>query len=103
MIDHDGALTDNLMQRRHAARRKMFEPVALHHDGITVRAHFLDLSCSGALVHSETPPAGGGNIVVEALGLERIGRVMWVKGKRFGIQFSQPLSEAEVESLIRGV
>ena len=102
MIDHGGSLTNNPAQRRHAVRRKMFEPVVLHFDGIAARAHFLDLSCSGALAHSETPPAGGRHISVEAVGLERSGRVMWVKGKRFGIQFSQPLSDADVAALIRG-
>ena len=102
MIDHGGSLTDGAGQRRHAVRRKMFEPVALHYGGITARAHFLDLSCSGALAHSETPPLAGSYVAVEATGLERTGRVMWARGKRFGIQFSQPLSDADVEALVGG-
>lgn len=102
MTDQSGSMAANMMQRRHAARRKMFEPVTLSFRGTEVRAHFLDLSCSGALVHCETPPAPGHYVNVGAPGLATSGRVMWAKGKRFGIQFSQPLTQAQTDALIAG-
>ncbi|HKT75158.1 MAG TPA: PilZ domain-containing protein [Sphingobium sp.] len=102
MTDQCGSMTASVTQRRHAARRKMFEPVTLGFGGSELRAHFLDLSCSGALAHCETPPPSGSYVSVGALGLETSGRVMWAKGKRFGIQFSQPLSQAETDALIAG-
>lgn len=88
-------------QRRHAPRHKMFEPVALTLRGAELRAHFLDLSSTGALVHCEVPPNAGSYVIIHALDLETSGRVKWAKGKRFGIQFSQPLTQAMMNVLIR--
>lgn len=101
MIDPNVSLADSAEQRRHAARRKTFEPVALSFGGIEARAHLLDLSCSGALAHCEKPPAAGSYVSVRAPGFLSSGRVMWAKGKRFGIQFSQPLDQLDVDALIR--
>ncbi|KKW92353.1 MULTISPECIES: PilZ domain-containing protein [Sphingobium] len=89
-------------QRRHDPRHKMFEPVALHFGGMAARAHFLDLSCSGALAHCETPPAAGTFLTVEGQGQEASGRVIWANGKRFGIQFSQPLTQSAMTAWIEG-
>lgn len=102
MTHQCGSITASAEQRRHAARRKMFEPVTLSFGGAEMRAHFLDLSSSGALAHCETPPVSGSYVSVEALGLAASGRVMWARGKRFGIQFSLPLTEAETNALIQG-
>lgn len=87
-------------QRRHAPRHKMFEPIALNQSGVEKRAHVLDLSTSGALVHCEAPPIEGSYVIIHALGLEASARVRWAKGKRFGIEFSQPLTPAVMETLI---
>ena len=103
MIDQGGFLRGSAEQRRHTTRHKMFEPVTLRIGKAKMRGHFLDLSCSGALAHCETPPMTGAYVAVEALGLQTSGRVMWVRGKRFGIQFSQPLDNEAMTVLIRGV
>ncbi|WP_313809578.1 PilZ domain-containing protein [Sphingobium sp.] len=95
-------LTGSATQRRHDPRHKMFGPVALRTGDIAFRAHFLDLSCSGALAHSETPPTDGASLTVEALGLEARGRVIWINGKRFGIQFNTPLTPAMMTRWIEG-
>lgn len=97
-----GDLTGGASQRRHDLRHKMFGPVALRTSDTAFRAHFLDLSCSGALAHSETPPAYGSFLAIEALGLEASGRVIWTNGKRFGIQFSTPLTPAMMQKWIEG-
>ena len=89
------------VQRRHAQRHKMFEPIALNQSGVETRAHVLDLSSSGALVHCEAPPIEGSYVVIHALGLEASAKVRWARGKRFGIEFSQPLTPAIMEMLIR--
>lgn len=102
MTERHGSMAAHGTQRRHATRRKMFEPVTLGFGGAEVRAHFLDLSCSGALAHCETPPAPGNYVNVGAPGFEMSGRVMWARGKRFGIQFSQPLTQAQTDALIAG-
>ena len=89
-------------QRRLDPRHKMFGPVALHFGGTEARAHFLDRSCSGALAHCETPPSAGALVMVEAVGVQASGRVMWAEGKRFGIRFSQPLTRHAMAVLIEG-
>ncbi len=101
MTDQYGSPITDSAQRRHAPRHKMFEPVALTLSGVEVRAHFLDLSSSGALVHCEAPPQAGSYVIVHAFDLETGGRVKWARGKRFGIQFSQPLTQAMMDVLIR--
>lgn len=95
-------LTSSAVQRRQDPRHKMFGPVALRTGDTAFRAHFLDLSCSGALAHSETPPMDGSLLTVEALGLEARGRVIWTNGKRFGIQFSTPLTSTTMHRWIEG-
>ena len=100
MSDHSGSMTDSATQRRHAARHKMFEPVALRTNGLEMRAHFLDLSFSGARAHADAPPRIGSLVTIEALGLTMTGRVMWVKGKRFGVQFSRSLNQSDIDALI---
>lgn len=102
MTDRRVPMMASATQRRHAARHKMFEPVTLGLGSADVRAHVLDLSCTGALAHCETPPKAGSYVSVKGTGLETSGRVMWAKGKRFGIQFSVPLTEMETEELLRG-
>lgn len=101
MTDHGDLPCKSAGQRRHAVRHKMFEPVAVTcGGGLPVRAHFLDLSCSGALVHSETPPVANRYVSIEVMGLRMSGKVMWVRGKRFGIQFSEALPPSEVDALV---
>ena len=70
-------LAGNAEQRRHSARHKMFGPVTLCVANAEMRGHFLDLSTSGALV-------------------------VWARGKRFGIQFSQPMTDEAIDTVIRG-
>lgn len=101
MIEHGDQLPDSARERRLSARRKMFEPVNLILGPVKMRAHLLDMSCSGALAHCETPPAAGSYVAVSALGLQTSGRVKWVTGKRFGIQFSQLMSPRDVETILQ--
>lgn len=102
MTDQDISLNEGPGQRRRVVRHKMFGPVALLFRGQTVRAHFLDLSCAGALAHSEMPPGVGTFLRIEAADLLASGRVIWTMGKRFGIQFSEPLAESTMQALIEG-
>ncbi|UZW55267.1 PilZ domain-containing protein [Sphingobium sp. JS3065] len=95
-------LTGAAGERRHDPRRKMFGPVALRFGGMVARAHFLDLSCLGALAHCETPPGAGAYLIIEAEGMQASGRVIWVNGKRFGIQFNQPLTRHAMDVWIEG-
>lgn len=101
MIEQGDQLPDSARERRLSARRKMFEPITLILGSVRLRAHLLDMSCAGALAHCETPPAAGSYVAVSAFDLRTSGRVKWVIGKRFGIQFSQLLSPREVEAILQ--
>jgi hypothetical protein len=87
---------------RRATRLKLFEPVLLRVQGSPVRAHLLDLSMTGALAHSDSPPQVGDHVVIEASALSVAGRVMWVRAKRFGIHFDLPLPQPTVDRVVRG-
>ncbi|AEG47735.1 type IV pilus assembly PilZ [Sphingobium chlorophenolicum L-1] len=95
-------LIDDAGERRLDPRHKMFGPVALRFGGTAARAHFLDLSCWGALAYCETPPGTGVYLIVEALGVQASARVIWANGKRFGIQFNQPLAQDAMDAWIKG-
>lgn len=82
-------------------RLKLFQPTEMRGpDGATRRAHLLDLSATGALVHAADPPAVGGEVALRLSNAPRPGRVMWVDGRRFGVQFRSPLTDAEVEDAL---
>lgn len=84
-----------------AARRKLFEPVQLRCGRVSVRAHLLDLSVTGALAHSDRPPAPGDHVLIEGASLGVAGRVMWVRDKRFGVHFDLPLTNVIVDRAVR--
>lgn len=86
---------------RRAARLKLFEPVKLRCGGVAVRAHLLDLSVTGALAHSDRPPAPGDHVLIEGESLAVAGRVMWVRAKRFGVHFDLPLACEAVDRAVR--
>jgi hypothetical protein len=100
LTGQSGASDDRVEQRRSAARHKLFEPVTMEVHGMPFRAHLLDLSCSGALAHAEMPPLPGGRLVTMLSGFAMRGRVIWVRGKRFGLRFDHCLSGAMVDRLI---
>ncbi len=91
---------DDVRSLRGQPRRKIFQPVDLHAAGRALRAHLLDLSASGALVHSTTAPAPGTPLRLTLDGSVRTARVVWREGVRFGIAFALPLGEAEVARVL---
>lgn len=86
---------------RAAARHKLFEPVVLRQDGAPLRAHMLDLSVSGALLHAERPPVSGAHVTIAGELLTVSGRVVWMRGKRFGVRFELPITQAMVQMALR--
>lgn len=93
---------DDARSQRGQPRHKIFQPVDMRADGRALRAHLLDLSASGALVHSATAPAPGTPLRLTIGGAERTARVIWCDGVRFGIAFTRPLDEAEVARVLGG-
>jgi hypothetical protein len=96
-----GHSTQPALRPRIAARHKLFEPVLLRHGGASVRAHMLDLSTSGALLHAEHPPAPGMHVRVEGERLFVGALVVWTRAKRFGLRFDLPIADAIIAHVLR--
>ncbi|WP_236617665.1 PilZ domain-containing protein [Sphingobium ummariense] len=101
MIEQQRPLTGRLLQPRAATRHKLFEPIVMRMRGTPQRAHLLDLSVGGALVHCEAPPLAGAWLMIETTEFVSGARVVWVRAKRFGIQFDAPIADAIVQRMIR--
>lgn len=79
---------------------KAFTPVTLSLAAGQVRAHLLDLSETGALVHSATPVQLDVRIRLQ-LGTRTLAAVVvWVDGKKFGVRFAVPLLSSEVQAIV---
>jgi hypothetical protein len=86
--------------RPRSARHKIFEPTQLHLAEGEVRAHLINVSLSGALVHAATAPRRGETVRVELCGTPVAAQVRWVDGPRFGLAFVQPLDPAMLRQLL---
>jgi hypothetical protein len=86
--------------QRAAPRYKLFQPTEIVHADKSQRAHLLNLSTGGALVHASEVQTKASRLLIRC-GDKRVGaKVMWVSDKRFGVAFDIPLSEEQVASLI---
>lgn len=81
-------------------RYKLFQPSEMTLSGATTRVHILNLSATGALVHAAEPPAPGTSLRLRPGQGLRPARVVWTRGRRFGVAFSTPLADAQVDSVI---
>lgn len=89
--------------RRATARLKLFEPVTLRIDGVSMRGHLLDLSRSGALAHADANVMPGARVEMEGIGILTPARVVWVRDRRFGLRFDHWLSEPLVGMIVEGL
>lgn len=92
--------SEAIRERRIGLRHKVFQPTTLVAGITAVRAHLLNLSRHGALVHADAPPARGVAVRLECAGRMRLARVMWVQGARFGVAFALALSGEQVAAAI---
>jgi hypothetical protein len=59
-----------------------------------------DISAGGALVESRHPFAAGKDVILRRGSTEVFARIVWADGNRCGLQFEEPLSEAELLGFI---
>ena len=59
-----------------------------------------DISAGGALVHSEHSFAAGKDVILRRGSTELFARIAWANGNRCGLQFEEPLTEAELLGFI---
>ncbi len=82
--------------RRRMAFRGTFETVT---EKGTVEV--MNISTTGTMIQGESVPAAGRDIVLTAQGMEFFGRIVWSDGCRCGIEFDEPLAQAQVLELHR--
>lgn len=85
---------------RRYPRSKIFKQAALSLGGVTFRAHALNVSAGGALMHCADLPVTGDLLRVVIDGAVRNARVAWRGDKRFGVQFTSPLGDEELAELL---
>ena len=85
---------------RIARRHKTFEPTKLVTGAGELRAHVLNVSATGALIHAPGGPARGERCMVVLAGREIAAEVMWVDGARSGLAFRGMLTPDELTRLL---
>lgn len=85
-----------------ARRLKAFEPCSIEQGGSAFRAHVLNISHSGALVHAAGTMATGSKIVLVCGSLKIPGRIAWVDGARAGVAFDYGIPAIQLEQVFTG-
>lgn len=85
---------------RAAVRHKTFEPTTMVTASGELRAHILNVSATGALIHAPGAPARGERCSIVLVGRKIAAEVMWVDGARFGIAFRGALMPDELSRLL---
>lgn len=85
---------------RAARRLKVFLPTEVVIDDAAIRAHILDISANGSLLHTGTEPESGSDVVLRLNGNALSAKIVWVGAGRLGLQFSTELSVDQIESII---
>lgn len=60
-----------------------------------------NLSCTGAMVEADRAPEAGKEVILKAPGLDCFATVVWSDGRRCGLRFDEPLTQAQVLELHR--
>jgi len=82
-------------------RRRVLVSGMFHSLTTSCRAAVRNLSCTGASIECDVPVKVGAEGVLEAGQLDCLCRVVWHKGKVYGVKFDQPLPNAVVLELHR--
>jgi hypothetical protein len=85
---------------RSGDRYKLLLPLSAICGGTRVPVHLLDLSKSGALVHSVSPRPAGEIIWLRWKGQDIRARIVWSRGARFGVQFGKSLNDRQFEDMM---
>lgn len=92
----------SLTGSRIATRHKVFLPAELSSPAGRTRAHLLNLSATGALLHADAPPANGATVQLHCGTAAWSVRVVWAAEKRFGVVHVTRLTTAAVDALVAG-
>ena len=92
----------NGAQKRAAPRIKIFLAGEIRCGaGEPRRAHLLNISTGGALVYADAVPDIGEELRLACGVPLGLARVQWRNGRRFGVAFMQPISDALIDAIVR--
>lgn len=92
-------LHDLFQERRRDERERVLITAYLRGKGGNLRSVLLNLSRSGAMMASVSPPAIGDAVTLVCEGLEVSAKVMWLKGYQFGLSFERQIDERQVSAV----
>ena len=78
----------------------MFLPTEIIIDDAAIRAHILDISTSGSLLHTGTEPRLGSDVVLRLKDGALSAKIVWVGSGRLGIQFTTELSVEQIDDIL---
>ena len=85
-------------------RHKLFEPATITVSDATRRAHLLNLSTTGALVHCGDPPRIGQWVAIDCGTLRADCETLWIdEEKRFGVRFREPVRQSVIDAFVRSL
>lgn len=82
-----------------AKRVQISQPATLYFGRTAAPIQLLDLSLTGALALADAPPVEGTMISVACASEHVAARVVWKRGKRFGLAFAHPLDPEQAEAM----
>lgn len=85
--------------QRREPRHKTFRVVTLAIGGARHRAHMLDVSRSGARIHSDVAIESDAHVALQIDDRAIHARVMWARDKRLGLAFLVPLLVDDAERI----
>ena len=95
-----GKTADPVGTPRRSRRLKVFLPSEIVIDDAAVRAHVLDISTSGSLLHTGTEPELGSDVVLHLNHDALSAKIVWVGSGRMGIQFTTELTASQIEQIL---
>ncbi len=87
---------------RGGRRHKVFLPAEMATPDGPMRVHLLNISATGALVHSDTLPERGAVVQFSCGPSTWLARVVWARHKRFGVVHVTPLTPTAIDTLVIG-
>jgi hypothetical protein len=81
-------------------RLKVFRLGLADAGGAPFKVHLLDVSASGARLHTGTAPDRGIHVTLTCSSVSASGTVRWVDASRFGVRFDKPLVPSELATIL---
>src|SRR5689334_15482302 len=94
-----GRRMDGPTGRRRAARERLSLPVSLYSVDQSRVALLADISQSGCRLQGMALPEVGQDVLLKAADVELFGQIVWKDGSERGVEFDEPITEADLDDL----